>query len=644
MQQHGDPAQASQSLKVKTANWLSASLQGAQKSLGGQVHQQGELQELRFISHGLGGWDDDGSEMIRAASNRSKRSGEHGFGSALKELIEMNEEEHLKDEEKIQHDLQHVNVREHGARAFPTTCPAKMEDFEKPDFVNRLRGWSHRLLTWIWFDFCIGMVILANAMTIGAEAIAKTKDEDPALWIRVVDVVFLLIYTVELSLRVFTYRMFAFSNHWVKFDAFLVITGYFDLVMLTISASVEGGGGGGALDQIMLVRMLRLCRLARMVRFFTQFRVLWALVQGLMHSFNTLLWTFLLMFCLLYSFAILSIDVFPKESWETASEEYREAAGRFNGGLGLAMMTLSQFLWFDSTGRIYKPLIVEKPATVLFFAVFILVCSIALMNLVITVMVERHMEQSAQDKQAIATRDAERRKRMLPKLEALFRELDSDGSGYIDLEEIQEAPQATKDYLQEIGKGLDIEELFKMLDYDGGGILSAREFCDGLVKASTSEKPLELLRLVSMSSEIMEQSRDIVDILRWGGVERGRTMRRKVKATSATKSMDSEDVGASPQEISNSKRSGRPLRPFKIKSDSTDFWYNLASVDEKINNLEKNVGGIGSRMDSIERHLSDIATAMEVAGASASNGIQDYQDMARSSERSSLRLEEMQYC
>ena len=71
----------------------------------------------------------------------------------------------------------------------------------------------------------------------------------------------------------------------------------------------------------------------------------------------------------------------------------------------------------------------------------------------------------------------------------------------------------------------DIEGLFQMLDYDGGGSLDTDEFCEGLdlrnwflwwyaatfnfrgwgiLRASTSEKPLELTRLVKQCSDILK--------------------------------------------------------------------------------------------------------------------------------------------
>lgn len=54
----------------------------------------------------------------------------------------------------------------------------------------------------------------------------------------------------------------------------------------------------------------------------------------------------------------------------------------------------------------------------------------------------------------------------------------------------------------------DIDGLFQMLDYDGGGSLDTEEFCEGVLRASTSEKPLELTRLVKQCSDILKLCRE----------------------------------------------------------------------------------------------------------------------------------------
>lgn len=84
--------------------------------------------------------------------------------------------------------------------------------------------------------------------------------------------------------------------------------------------------------------------------------------------------------------------------------------------------------------------------------------------------------------------------------------------------------------LFEIAGTEDIPTLFEMLDYDGGGTLETDEFCEGIFKASTSAKPLELDRLMKQCRDILGNSRKVLDILYGDGP--GETAKRKHKRTS----------------------------------------------------------------------------------------------------------------
>jgi len=55
----------------------------------------------------------------------------------------------------------------------------------------------------------------------------------------------------------------------------------------------------------------------------------------------------------------------------------------------------------------------------------------------------------------------------------------------------------------------DMGELFGLLDYDGGGELDIEEFCDGLLHAGTSGKPMELFVIMKQCSKILETQDEI---------------------------------------------------------------------------------------------------------------------------------------
>merc|ERR1719221_598598 len=90
--------------------------------------------------------------------------------------------------------------------------------------------------------------------------------------------------------------------------------------------------------------------------------------------------------------------------------------------------------------------------------------------------------------------------------------MDKDGSGEVDIQELREAPEELREQLQRICNMDDIEEIFKSLDYDESGSVDIEEFCQGLLKAS-SDKPGELIRIMRQSAEILKNTRQASNIL-----------------------------------------------------------------------------------------------------------------------------------
>lgn len=145
---------------------------------------------------------------------------------------------------------------------------------------------------------------------------------------------------------------------------------------------------------------------------------------------------------------------------------------------------------------------------------FLLLLSIALMNLVTAVMVNSSLDQATQDKEALKAWESARRAKQIDHLKDMFLTLDEDGSGELTLDEINNAPEETQQQLKEIVATDDLKELFDMLDYDGGGTIGVEEFCDGILKATTrSTGILELGRLVKQCSDTLQNSREAITIL-----------------------------------------------------------------------------------------------------------------------------------
>ncbi|CAE8720877.1 unnamed protein product, partial [Polarella glacialis] len=237
-------------------------------------------------------------------------------------LLDLSEEKRKREEAErkrisqveFQHRMEEEGVGNRAAN-FRRVLTSKVD----PSHFTGVRLQLHRLLTWWVFDTVIGMVIVFNAVTIGLETQAKAAKPfgcdmdcngclDPLAkcttipaWLDTCDTAFLVVYTIEISLRFYVYGIFALRSNWIKFDLFLVSTSFLDKILKEFAVKND------ILAQLMLVRMLRLARLARAIRLMVQFRVLWQLVQGLMHSMGTLIWTFLLLMIMMYVFAIVGM-------------------------------------------------------------------------------------------------------------------------------------------------------------------------------------------------------------------------------------------------------------------------------------------------------------------------------------------------
>jgi len=127
-------------------------------------------------------------------------------------------------------------------------------------YPERIQFFARKVLATHYFDLAIGLVILANSVTLGLDQSLRLQGEASPV-IAVLEQIFLVIYVVELSLRFLAYSYHCLADNWVKFDAFLVVCGVLtNWIIEPIAGSIEGMG------LLLVLRLARLLRLARAVR------------------------------------------------------------------------------------------------------------------------------------------------------------------------------------------------------------------------------------------------------------------------------------------------------------------------------------------------------------------------------------------
>ncbi len=220
--------------------------------------------------------------------------------------------------------------------------------------------------------FIIGVIVL-NAITLGMETSTGMVEEYGGL-LHALDRTALVIFVVELTAKLFTYRWRFFRDPWNVFDFIIV-------AIALVPAS-------GAFSVLRAMRILRALRLVSMVP--SMRRVVTALLSALpgMGSIITLL------VLVMYVSSVMGTKLFA-----AASPEYF-------GDIGKTAFTLFQVMTMEGWADIARDLMKVHPWAWAFFVLFLLVCTFTVLNLFIAVVVNAMQENVAADLKAEQEEDA----------------------------------------------------------------------------------------------------------------------------------------------------------------------------------------------------------------------------------------------
>ncbi|PLW75772.1 ion transporter [Cohaesibacter celericrescens] len=222
------------------------------------------------------------------------------------------------------------------------------------------------------FENAITAIIILNAITLGLETWPAAQEQFGTLF-HFVDGAILVIFIIEISLRLMIHRARFFSDPWSIFD--------FVVVAIALLPS------GGALSVLRALRVLRVLRLISFVPSLK--RVVGALLEALpgLGSIS------LLLGLLYYVFAVMATKLYGNEFPE------------WFGSLGESAYTLFQVMTLESWSMgIVRPVMEAHPYAWIFFVPFIFTTSFTVLNLFIGIIVSAM--QSEHEAEAVADRVA----------------------------------------------------------------------------------------------------------------------------------------------------------------------------------------------------------------------------------------------
>ncbi|CAK9043780.1 Sodium channel protein type 11 subunit alpha (NaN) (Sensory neuron sodium channel 2) (Sodium channel protein type XI subunit alpha) (Voltage-gated sodium channel subunit alpha Nav1.9) [Durusdinium trenchii] len=382
------------------------------------------------------------------------------------------------------------------------------------------KGWCTKLKACLKhpaFDITMSAIIVMNAVMFAFEAQYKgfelahqldlTEDSALLLWpgamevFEVAELIFGIIFTAEVALKIFVEHLRFFREGWNWLDFIVVFVWLFGKTGQSLPVN----------SQILrLGRLFRLLRMLRLVRQMKEFDALFLMTTAIRSSFMVLGWTIILLFvCQMLCALVIQQTLFgfyfdPKH--EASFQDQQDVFvyfGTFTRSLlSLFEMTLANWppvarLLMEHVTEFWMPVCLFHKLTMGF----------AVVGVINGVLMQETFKVAHMD-DTVMVREKQRAMRAhLAKMSLLFQEADTSGDGRLDLEEFKSIldDYEVKIWLAAMDLDVsDVEELFFMLDDGGDGRLSAEELVKGVAKLRGAARAMDLRKIHRLSSDLQE--------------------------------------------------------------------------------------------------------------------------------------------
>lgn len=345
---------------------------------------------------------------------------------------------------------------------------------------------GHILLSSAVFEHAIGIAILLNFVVVIAETDRSAKDLDSPQWVVGMSWTLLVIFVLELSLKLFTFRGSFPKDRWNVFD-FMIIG--VDLVVSIVGLYTDMFSVSG----LRVLRLVRLVRATRMIELFPELRLMLA---GLVGALNAIVWGTILLVTVLLIWSVIAVQFIHPLNQEVAKTtiEYDQCPRcphAYESTFQAFLTLCTQIVAGDSWGRETVPVIELYPATALFFFGVFITVGMALLNLMLAVVVN------------VATEERERMlkdndlKKKMDRLEAhdklyeICMGMDEDGSGQLDLDEVKRGFDSSESFRiilerMDIARS-DLDFVWTILDSNKSGKVTVETFVTQIYQLKSSD-------------------------------------------------------------------------------------------------------------------------------------------------------------
>jgi len=367
-----------------------------------------------------------------------------------------------------------------------------------------------------FFEAFFAFAILSNSIFIGVEVHYAAHNAGkllPSAFVYV-DQTYAAVFLTELVLRVLSEgKPFFWSSPnvaWNYLDVLINITSVLNLVSYlssmgqdTDSDTFKASGNVRIIRILRLTRVIRVVRIVKIVRFI---RALRSLVHSIFGTMKVLLWSVLLLFMIMYVFAIVFTDVSNEYSngFQEINEESLAFLRKYFFDLERSVNTLFQSIcnglnWGDVADKLNE----LSRVWGYLYVIFVAFCLFAVLNVMTGMFCQSAIESAERDQEMHIQNVMNNKQQQVEMFMSIFNMLQQDrgrrATGNITFMEFEQLFDRRE--IRAFFEALDVEAkdawtLFKLMDVSGNGDLDASEFVDGCMRLKGPARSIDVSLLL----------------------------------------------------------------------------------------------------------------------------------------------------
>lgn len=257
------------------------------------------------------------------------------------------------------------NVPQPGQEEVPGSCSK----------VMAVRNWCGSVVTNPYFQLFIVALICINGIMMGIATYSFVRDNPKINSIfETVDLVFLIIFTIELAMQIAFLLFRLFLDGWLVFDFLVVVLSWF----------------------FANVQVIRAFRIFRALRLVTRIKTMKNLVSAMFSVMPSLGAIMLLLLLIFYIFAVMFTQLF-----KTLDDLNPDLSWPYFTGLDQTFFTLFQVMTFDNWGSICREVMITYPWAWVPFLIFLSISGLVVINLIIAVLCDAVSNGTDSDKEKL---------------------------------------------------------------------------------------------------------------------------------------------------------------------------------------------------------------------------------------------------